>query len=328
MVLSALASPARAGERQAHARGARVVVIGGVDPAPAQVASAAIGALSEQGWAAAIERSASIQLVEALRACYGGNRPDACRKASASGSEHVLAIEITGGAASAGGDVTLTAWLVNEEGELLLAERRYCEPCAGAGLDATTRDLVAFILRETAGTSARSMIRIRTTPTGARVLVDGKPVGVSDLEYTVYAGRHQIAVDKPGYRIEVREVDTPSGATVNLEVALEESRAVRGDGGGGAALPLALGAAGALAIAGGVTLMAIDSPRTDGMGAPNSEFRQSFWPGVGVTAAGVALAGAGLWLWLRRPARRESPSPSVGFFVEGGGAWLVGSGRF
>jgi hypothetical protein len=320
--------------RGARADSARVVVIGDTaSPAGREaIGQSAARALGEAGWEAVVERAPARTLTDGLTACYRGADPQACRATvSAEGAAtQVLAIEISGAEATAGGpQVTLTAWLLTAEGSLVHGDRRFCAPCGEGDLEAVAHELVSVLMREAAGSVSRSVLRVRSRPAGARVLVDGVPVGLTDLDYAVYPGRRRISIDKPGYRIELREVEAPAGATLELEVELERRAEPAAPGAGGRrTLAWVLGGAGVAAAAGGVTLMLIDTPRLDEHGKQNRSFRRSFWPGVGLTGAGVGMVGAGIWLLLRRPAPEPSRVPAVGMHIGEGELWVVGSGQF
>jgi len=305
---------------------ARVLVVGQAADRRDAVGQAAVRALRDEGWTAAAA-GADEAVSKALRACSDGTDPDACRQVGASGAagEHVLAIEVAG---EVGAQVALTGWLISGEGELLLAERRYCAPCSAQSLEATVRDLVGVLLREKAGSVSRSVIRIRSAPSGARVLVDGEPVGVTALDYTVFPGRHRITIDKPGYQIELREVDAPVGSTIDVDVVLERSASRESGSGGRGALPWILGGAGVAALAGGATLIVLDTPKLDEDGNYRPHHRSSLWPGVATAVAGSALVGSGVWLLLRDQEPAKPSSPAVGLHIDKGNLWIVGSGQF
>lgn len=331
--VSAMSGPARAGESAGEQ--VRLAVLGGDTPgAREQVVRVARAVLTEQGMAVAEAAPVTPRLASALRSCYGRSAPDACKEvaAASAGVSHVLAVDLGDQAAPPGGPASVTAWLVDNDGRVVVAERRYCAaPCAARALGETTRGLVQFVVRESLETAIHSVIQVRSTPTGARVSVDGRPVGVTEVAYTVYPGRHQVSVDKPGYRVETREVTAVRGATVQVDLALDRQEAATRHGG---VWPWVLGGVGVAAMAGGVTLMALDSPK-EGHGGQQRRYQSSFWPGVALTAAGAALVGGGMWMWLRHPTRAgtgaRDPSevaPPVGLNFYKGRVWVFGSTSF
>lgn len=52
---------------------------------------------------------------------------------------------------------------------------------------------------------------VETAPSGAQVYVDGRPVGVSDLEVALRPGTHRVEVRMPGYVTATRSVDVARG---------------------------------------------------------------------------------------------------------------------
>lgn len=291
-------------------------------------------ALRTAGWDV-VRPAAGPGVLAALEACYQAADPVRCRAAAAGfpGSERIFAVRLSGATdLDGGGTVTITALLVSRTGERMLAEQRYCETCQRDRLAATTTATLEFLLRETSGALARGVLRVRSTPSGARVVLDGEVIGVTPFDYTVYPGRHEVGIDKPGHAIEVREVRVEPAATVDLKVTLRPSPAENADEQGGAgrrALAWTLGGAGLLAIAGGTWLIAADSPpEVDGERTPRH--RDSTWPGVGVAAAGAAAAGTAIGLLARgsgsEPA--ETSRQAWGATLEGGTAWIFMTGAY
>lgn len=308
-----------------RAQDARLVVIGADSSLRENIGTSAASALQRAGWAVEVEGAPAESIARRLTDCYGGNK-DACADLQTRSASRILAIEVVIDAPSDDEEsVSLTAWLVDEQGVVTLAERRFCQQCTTPRLHATVDELMGYFVRESAGMASKSIIRIRSTPSGARVSVDDEPVGVTDLEYTVYPGRHRITIDKPGHRIELREVDAPLGATIELDVAL--TRESQPASQRGSALPWILGGAGIAASAGGIALMVLDSPDLDDQNRPNREFRNSFWPGVGLTAVGVGLIATSTWLFIKGR-NKPNKGSAVTIDLREDELWIVGAGRF
>ncbi|MFO0631809.1 MAG: PEGA domain-containing protein [Nannocystaceae bacterium] len=115
-----------------------------------------------------------------------------------------------------------------ERGEVVATASGSCEICgladAGtelAALAASLRDKIDRLV------TAPPTVRIETTPTGARVLVDGIDRGVSPIELDTVAGHHRIEVRKPGHLAATRELELVDG--VRERVLLELTPAPAAD---------------------------------------------------------------------------------------------------
>jgi hypothetical protein len=64
---------------------------------------------------------------------------------------------------------------------------------------------------------------VRSTPGSAKVTLDDKPVGVTELELEVYPGTHLVRLERTGYRAETREVSVEDGERALLDVELVPS---------------------------------------------------------------------------------------------------------
>src|SRR5690349_10572283 len=63
-------------------------------------------------------------------------------------------------------------------------------------------------------------ILIRSHPTGARVFVDGHPVGVTEIEYGVAPGSHTVLLERAGFQRLMRVVEVAAGQKVTLDALL------------------------------------------------------------------------------------------------------------
>ena len=84
-------------------------------------------------------------------------------------------------------------------------------------------DLASFAAApsaETAGDAFKTALQISSTPDGAQVLIDGAAGGVTPLNVTVMAGKHEISIKKAGYSDWSKTLYV-SGSTAHVEAVLE-----------------------------------------------------------------------------------------------------------
>lgn len=128
---------------------------------------------------------------------------------------------------------------VAQQGQLVEVDARYWDfrngrlfrqrKVAGA-LDATLfatlqRDLVDFATR--IRRSYRVTLRVRSTPSGCRVLLNGRDVGETPLTSELKAGRYRVELRKRGYRPYRKSFNLVDGDTLNLEASLYNPVAAR-----------------------------------------------------------------------------------------------------
>jgi serine/threonine-protein kinase len=70
-------------------------------------------------------------------------------------------------------------------------------------------------------TAPMGVLSVSTTPSGAAVTLDGRPVGSTPARLDVSAGRHVLRVEQAGYAPLTRELDVKAGQREALELALE-----------------------------------------------------------------------------------------------------------
>ncbi|MDQ3367315.1 MAG: PEGA domain-containing protein [Myxococcota bacterium] len=193
-------------------------------------------------------------------------------------------VDLEAGATDSERTVTLTAYWFDKARDAIAA-RRFCERCTDLTLRSTADELMTALtsaIRKDAG-----HLKLTSSPLGARVLVDGKPVGVTPLDYDLAAGTHQIKVERDG-REELRDVTIRSGETTVVDVALPRQ-------GGGRVLPLALiGGGGALLVT-GVLLFALDEDVPSARGAQPEFYRDTAPAGVGLMIVGGLVTGLGAY---------------------------------
>jgi hypothetical protein len=314
MVAICALGAARVGDARGDAPDGAVAVGGGNgDLDRAAVGAAALAAVREAGWSVAHEPLTGPDATRLLE-CGDTARPSSCVPLSVTsrGIQRVLVLAIEHRRADNGAPmVVLTGRLIVRAPPTLVVGQRFCEHCADDRLTAASRQLARRLLRELAVRAGRTVLEVASTPPGARITLDGQPIGVTDATFNTFPGTHRVVVERAGHRAETRTVISEEGKTAAVAVTLvpltgreHPRRSTRVLGG-------ALFAGGLItAVVGGALLE---------LGARGG--RDDRYIYVGATPAGAALAGAGvvamaagIHVW-----RRAAAASPVLAFTESGG---------
>lgn len=219
-------------------------------------------------------------------------------------------VNVTSGATALDRTVTLTAyWL--DKGKDAIAERRLCERCTDVTMRSAADELMAALASASA---TRGRVKLTSTPPGATVTIDGKPVGKTPLDHSLPPGDHRVTFELGRRPAETRRVTIEKGQAHTVDVALGPAPS-RAPGFAALAGGVALG------IAGGV-LIVIDEDVPADPGDP--EYRDTQLAGIALAATGAVAIGVGVYFLVRKPSRRAAPAVSL---VPGGG--VIGwTGRF
>lgn len=106
-------------------------------------------------------------------------------------------------------------------GRVIGSSSRVCDICGQEELGATIDD-VAWALRRKldASVSALPVLVIESTPPGALVEIDGKPMGTTPVELLLPAGRHDVRVSDDDRVPQLRRVVLVDGVREDLALAL------------------------------------------------------------------------------------------------------------
>lgn len=210
--------------------------------------------------------------------------------------------------------VTLTAyWFA--KGHDAVAERRTCSRCNARSLRATADEIMTRLI------GGEAHVKFRSTPPGARIVIDGQTIGVTPLDWELPPGKHSIQLDKDGFAPTARDIAIASGQTelVSVELARPPEPVplwLRH-------LPLGVLITGGALVATGGILIAIDEDAGGPAGPPT--FRESAPLGAGLAIGGAVVAGAGAYLLWFRPARKTAAPVAV---FTSDSAYVGWSGRF
>ena len=329
--LVALSSSAQAKETE-HAA---IVVSGKADAALLkQIETVSSQYLRNQGWSLA-ENVAAAMDVAAFSSCVRDRKPKCVAQLAAPlGVETILLVSASPERSSDGVDaVVLTAWfLASNDGSVRAINRRYCERCSVPQMDEAVTALVDGMLRVLIARQGYGVVRVRSTPPGALVLIDGKAVGRADpgTEFGVSIGPHEVKVELDGYKPAVRSISVmKDGLQLNLDLKLERGQGATGatdptDSQPGSTLKWVVGGGGVLLVAGGIYLLAIDSSESTEAGNRLPGRDDTTLAGASTIAIGAVALGFSGYLFFRDS--RSSTRAAV--VVDGQRLWLGLAGSF
>jgi hypothetical protein len=183
-----------------------------------------------------------------------------------------------------------------EVGANAASDQRMCPKCSPKQASASVKELTTALISSTRK-RGRALLVVRTRPKGVAVIVDERPVGISDIEVPVFAGAHTISIGER-YRTTVevgvnqrKEVDFTADAKAVVprrdipdgpKPAADPNRPLIISGG----VLLGVGIAG---LAGGIGALAINGNETCSLSAPFLFCPQRY----ATTGLGGALVGVG-----------------------------------
>ena len=195
-------------------------------------------------------------------------------------------------------DVTITAYWFDPDADPV-AVRRACASCTDAKVLALTDELMSSLAGK--GRSEVGQITLTTTPAGARVMIDGKSVGVTPLTHSLPPGPHELTISSVGHADATRSVTIARGETAAVEVKLTRASQPRGK------FPIvALGLGGAMMLT-GIVLYASSEKDT----GEKPEYRDTRALGLTLGVVGLAAVGVGAYMLLRSDPSAEGPTVAV-----------------
>jgi hypothetical protein len=349
LLVSSIATLAASGE--ALAEPATLMVVGEVAVREeAEVRTAARREIETAGWTL-VESELSSEARSALVACLQrtSSEREGCLPGFLQKTPAERAVIVQVAHASEGKRSRLVSgWVFRRSGRTLAFEERPCRECRSEKLALTAGKLVGIVIRDARSAAAPSVLAIRSHPPGARITLDGKLIGATDVELRVYPGRHVVRLDKDGYPAATRELVIDDGEHATIEVTLsgadqppvkrtprppkgKEKPGARKPAGNEAPLwPWALVAGGGACVLGGGVLLAVGTgdESFDEREQRGRELARPSPVALGLVGLGGVALGAGI-LFLVREGREEGKdklAPVVS--VERDAAWLGLRGIF
>jgi PEGA domain-containing protein len=319
VVSVAHATPEIAGEVRAgdgcREDGAVVVGGGAEDHALAATGTAAMAVARSAGWSLPREPVSAKDAAQLLD-CSQPDKPWACVPASIDrrGVRRIFVFAVDPQQTDSGAPmVVLTGRLIGTAPQALVVRQRFCEHCADDRLSEVTTALARQLLQDLAVRSGRTILDVESTPPGAWITLDGRPIGATNATFNTFPGAHVVIVGKAGYRSETRTALAEEDRTAQVAVTLVPVLAAAPAARSGRWVSGGLIGGGALAAAAGGVLLDLGA-----RGGPNDKYRYAGATPAGVVI-GVAGAGAlvtGIYLWWRASASSTTiAGPTLGLAV-------------
>lgn len=308
---------ADAGSSDAAVVGGVVAVGGNAEERDrAAVTAGATAATRQAGWQLPTKPLTKKESTGLLR-CLDPGEPWNCIPGSidSQGIHHALVVAAEKQQAEDGSPVVvLTAKLIVTQPHALAVRRRLCEHCADDRLTKASTELTEQLLQELAVRVGHTVLEVKSSPSGARITLDGVAVGATDNTFNTYPGSHVVIVEMPGYLTQTIPVDAQEGKTAEVAVTLQPSqrlpippRAEVSDAKPSRLLPIGLFGVGGAALIGSGVLIYLGE-----RGGPDQRTVDKSATGHGIELGiiGLAVAGAGAYLWWRDSAT-SAPTVSI-----------------
>ncbi len=176
---------------------------------------------------------------------------------------------------------------------------------------------------------ALQLVRIKTTPSGARVSIDGKEVGISPIETKLSVGLHKVSITVDGRVQEAHTIKVDAVGDVQpfaLSLALSQSPVLGAGTSDGGEKEFGLLKWAAVAASGGFLIASAVNFSLDGERSHDDQIYETFGLGVGTLSAGVLLGAAAGWMFWQE---RNSPNaPSSALSLQLGSSQAIGSYQF
>lgn len=289
----------------AHAGSDVGVVVTGDGTALAQLSAHVSNWLSRHG-RALVSTPVPPAALDRLGDCFARELLDCARNIVETAATASAVVYVRVRAERAAQDVTLTAYWI-AKARPVITERGGCAGCTSESLEIATDELMTRLLRAVMRSMGR--VKLRSSPSGARISLDGEAIGVTPLDWDVAPGTHTIAMADGGREPRTRTIVARADATEVVDMSFADAATVpRDDGSWGRTLPLVAMAAGSAAVVTGATLIAIDEDRSP---SRPLYIRNTQPAGIGIAIAGGVVAAVGAFLWVRGPEARSSPVAAV-----------------
>lgn len=285
-----------------------VVAVGGnaEERDRAAVSAGAMAATRQAGWQLP-EKPLTKKESTGLLRCLDPGEPWGCIPGSidAQGIHQALVVAAEKQQAEDGSPVVvLTAKLIVTRPHALAVRRRLCEHCADDRLTQASTELTEQLLQELAVRMGRTVLEVKSNPSGARIILDGVPVGATNMTFNTYPGSHLVILEMPGYVTQTVPVDAQDGKTAEVAVTLRESDSIpipprtaqTTETQPSRRVPITLFGVGGAALVGAGILIYLGE-----QSGPDQEqlHTSAKAHGIELGIAGLATIGAGAFLWWR-----------------------------
>lgn len=302
-----------------------VVAVGGnaEERDRAAVSAGAMAATRQAGWQLPAKPLTKKESTSLLR-CLDPGEPWNCIPGSigSQGIHQALVVAAEKQQAEDGSPVVvLTAKLIVTQPHALAVRRRLCEHCADDRLTQASSELTEQLLQELAVRMGRTVLEVKSSPSGARIVLDGVPVGATNMTFNTYPGPHVVILEAPGYLTQTIPVDAQEGKTAAVAVTLQPSASVppppkiaTQHEEPSRLAPIALFSAGGAALVGSGILIYLGAQSGPDQDVLHTSAKAH---GIELGILGVAAIGAGAYLWWRGSTSAPTVSVTPGAAVVG-----------
>jgi PEGA domain len=244
--------------------------------------------------------------VASLLRCLDPGEPWECipPTLTAQGIRHALVVAAKKQRGEDGSPVVVfLVHLIVTQPRALIVQQRFCEHCSEDKLTEAAKEVTQQVVEELAVRMGRTLLAVKSTPSGARIVLDGASIGATNATFNTYPGSHIVILEKPGYLTQTLSVEAMEGKTAEVAVVLRESPATTPtaaltQASGSRLVPLAWMGGGVILIGTAGVLLYIGEQD----GPDDKRLRPRATPlGVAAGVAGVGAIGLGLYLWWRGP---------------------------
>lgn len=262
------------------------------------IESAIVLALRRSSWSLSAQPFTPKE-TETITKCLRDDQPWRCLSPlmQPKGVDRIVVADANPPPDSAGKLVITGEFVVAGDGAAAVVQRR-CDGCNDAQLADIAERLTEALLHDMAVRNQQTILELQTTPAGATVTLDGRPIGITNaaggITQTTYPGPHKLTVQHPGYLLNERTIDLPAGQTTTLVLELmrdAESEHLQ-------YVPIVAVTAGIAALVGSGYLIHLG--QQDG---PNDRrvYTRATPLGIATGVVGVAAIGYAAYLWWRGP---------------------------
>ena len=341
LLVTGLHRPALAQPAQVAAPSA-LVVFGRAEQAMQDVVFAVVDRkLRDAGWPLVPPLASNDATI--VRGCLSKAAPWPCLESMTSkkGIERIVAVRVDLERSPDGtSQVVLTGRLIYSGAPSKIEQKRYCGACSNDDLTAYGEEISNELLAERALLAGNTKIAVSSTPMGAEVRIDNKPVGVTNNVFATSPGKHTVEVRAPGHQSETRDVSVNEGKTVTASFQMRPGQSpttppgaplaaaptaapisaavnVDVDSGGESSSPLPawapkamMGVGGALVLTGVILVIVNDPVEKKGLDV-DEHYIDTKTPGIVALVSGAVIGGVGGYLWWKSRSRTVVPTTSM-----------------
>lgn len=115
----------------------------------------------------------------------------------------------------------LTGQMIAAHLDAAVTDQRFCVHCTDNVLVDTTSELTHSLFLESEIQGGRTVVSIRSSPRGARIIFDGHPIGSTDRAFNTSQGKHTVVLELDGYHRESQTIEATLGKASELSITMQ-----------------------------------------------------------------------------------------------------------